>query len=74
MVLFTEDVDHMYMGSRKAARISDYAMDDDEDLSRRSQKKDRALMDDITTKLVRGEMAKEGGRGGEGKGDGRVKR
>jgi len=47
-----EDVDNMYLGSRKAARISDYAMDDGEDLSRRSQKKDRALLDDITTKLV----------------------
>jgi len=47
-----EDVDHIYTGARKAARISDFANEDGEDLSRRSAAKDRKLLDDITTKLV----------------------
>ena len=61
---FAEDVDHIYTGSRKAARISDFANEDSEDLSRRSHLKDRKLLDDITTKLVGGRKGGEGGGAG----------
>ena len=53
------------MGARKAARISDFANEDSEDISRRSAQKDRKLLDDITTKLVKRESGKWEVGGGE---------
>jgi len=48
-----DEVDTLYLGSRKACRISDFTNEDTEDISRRSYNKDKKLLSDITSKLCR---------------------